>query len=184
MCPQGNISAVCIVTVTADDVEPTVALTSSAATRTTKVALPATDRASVGKVRPVGLLWAVWGVLVLAAYGRPVWTSTRLMVDPVPAGGTVDAHLRAQATVTGSWVAICCALLAVGLVGFSQLERASLGLRRTARTPLVLGRGVGAGLAYLFILSAAAAMTANALSSLHVVERVYPVPSRPRTVPS
>jgi len=113
-------------------------------------------------------------VLALAAYGRPVWTSMRLMVHPVPAAGTVDAHLRAQATVTGSWLAICCALLAVGLAGFSQLERASLGLQRTARSPLVPGRGVGAGLAYLFILSAAAAMTANALASLHLVERVYP----------
>lgn len=47
-----------------------------------------------------------------------------------------------------------------------------MGLRRTARSPLVLGRGVG--LAYLFILSAASAMTANALASLHLVERVYP----------
>ena len=130
--------------------------------------------AQVGRVRPVGLLWAVWGVLTVAAYGRPVWTSTRLLLDPIPAGHLIDAHLRARATVTGAWLEICCGLLAIALAGFSQLERASLGLRPTMHSRLVLGRGFGAGAAYLFILSAASAMTASALSSLHVAQRVYP----------
>ena len=121
------------------------------------------------------MLWTVWVLLAAAAYGRPVWTSTRLLFHPVqPAGRSVSDNLRAQATVNGSTLHICLAVVAVVLVGYSQLEREGIGIRATARTPLVLGRGTGAALAYLFILSAAAAMTAQALSALHLAARVYP----------
>ena len=120
------------------------------------------------------MLWAVWAVLAAAAFGRPAWISARLLLDPATSAGAVADHVRAQATTTAACVQICCAAAAVAMVGLSQLSRASLGLQRTARTPLVVGRGVGAGLAYLFILSAASAVTASALSSLHLAQRVYP----------
>lgn len=118
------------------------------------------------------MLWAVWFVLAVAAYGRPVWTSTRLLFDPFPPA--LAAHLRAQATVAGSWLQICCALAAVVLIGITQINRGEVGLRRTTRTRLVPGRGVGATVAYLFLMSAAAAMTAQVLAALHTAARVYP----------
>ena len=69
---------------------------------------------------------------------------------------------------------ISFAVAALVLVGYTQLERKEMGIRATARTPLVVGRGMGAGLVYLFILAAAAAMTSQALMSLHLAVRVYP----------
>lgn len=129
----------------------------------------------VGKTRPLGLLRVLWAILAAAAYARPVWTSTRLLFHPLQAaGGTVSDQLRAPATVRGSILEMSFAVASLVLVGYSQLERKEMGIRATARTPLVVGRGVGAGLVYLFILAAAAAMTSQALRSLHLAARVYP----------
>ena len=139
----------------------------------------------VDRPSPVPLLWAVWGVLAATAYGKSVRNALRLMIHPAAADVLHDSHgnavtgaaaqaLRVHLTFVGAWLEIICAAAAVALAAFTQLDRSELGLRGTARTRYVVGRGVGAGLAYVFILAAAGAVTNQLLAQVGVVARGYP----------
>lgn len=138
-----------------------------------------------GRQRPVAALWLAWLILAGAVYANPVRSAITLLFDPaagdtvfdqrgsVVTGAAADAA-RATLAYQAAWLEFGCAAAAVLLATWSQLSRAELGICRTVRSRYVLGRGWGATAGYVFILGAAAAVTGQVLTVLHLAGRTYP----------